>query len=298
MCHRLRSRTLGALILVLSLGAAAGAQTPHPSFTVTVTGQGPAMLLIPGLLSTGEVWDSTVERYKNRYSLHVLTLAGFGGPAPVGAPFLARVRDEVITYLREQQLQKTVIVGHSLGGFLGFWIAATAPELVGGLVAVDGVPFLPALGNPAATAATAKPQAEQIKAIYASLSNAQLVAQTRMALTTMITAPAHVEQAVAWATRSDSATAGLAVAELASTDLRGATAAITAPTLLIGATGAAPEAMRPAMAKAYESQVSSIKDARVIMADKARHFIMLDDPSFLFAALDQFLAARRAGADR
>lgn len=295
MCIRLLSRTLGALILVLGLGATAGAQAPHPSFDVKVTGQGPAILLIPGLLSTGEVWDSTVERYKNRYTLHVLTLAGFGGPAPVGAPFLPRVRDEVITYLREQKLQETVIVGHSLGGFLGFWIATTAPDLVGGLVAVDGVPFLPALGNPAATAESAKAQAEQMKTIYASLSNAQLVAQTRMALPMMITAPDNVEKAAAWAARADAATAGLAVAELSATDLRDDVAAITVPTLLIGASGAAPEAMRPAMAKAYEAQVSRLRSARVIMADKARHFVMFDDPSFLFSALDDFLATRRTG---
>ena len=168
-CHHAIGSPVHALVVTLVLvsvpsATTAAAQTAHPSFKVTVTGKGPAVLLIPGLLSSGEVWDSTVARYQDRYTLHVLTLAGFGGPAPVGAPFLSRVRDEVITYLREQKLQKTVIVGHSLGGFLGFWIAATAPDLVGGLVAVDGVPFLPALGNPAATAESARAQAEQIKA--------------------------------------------------------------------------------------------------------------------------------------
>lgn len=289
--HWFARAAVAALILVCAAGA--GAQTTHPSFTVTVTGKGPAVLLIPGLLSSGEVWDSTVARYRDRYTLHVLTLAGFGGPAPVGEPFLSRVRDEVITYLRERQLPQTIIVGHSLGGFLGFWIAATAPDLVGGLVAVDGVPFLPALGNPAATADSARTQAGQIKAIYASMSNAQLVAQTRMALGTMITAPADVERALAWAARSDAATAGTAVAELMSTDLRAAIDGLTAPTLLLGATGAAPEAMRPAMAKSYQAQVARARDARVIMADKARHFIMLDDPAFFFAALDEFLSARR-----
>ena len=223
-------KTLITLVLACGLGAtAARAQTPHPSFDVKVTGQGPAILLIPGLLSAGEVWDSTVERYKDRYTLHVLTLAGFGGPAPVAAPFLSRVRDEVIAYSREQQLQKPVIIGHSLGGFLGFWIAATAPDLVGGLIAVDGVPFLPALGNAAATAESAKAQAGQIKAIYTSFSNAQLVAQTKMALPMMITESANVERAAAWAARSDAATAGLAIAELSTTDLRSEVAAITAP---------------------------------------------------------------------
>jgi len=297
MTHHWFVRTaLATLILVSAAGA--GAQTAHPSFSVTVTGKGPAMLLIPGLLSSGQVWDSAVARYQDRYTLHVLTLAGFGGPTPVGEPFLARVRDEVIAYLREQKLQKPVIVGHSLGGFLGFWIAATAPDLVGGLVAVDGVPFLPGLGNPAATADSTTAQGGQIKAIYTSMSNAQLVAQTRMALATMITAPAHVEQAAAWAARSDAATAGTAVAELMSIDLRDTVAAITAPTLLIGATGAAPAAMRPGMAGSYQAQVARVKGARVIMAESARHFIMLDDPAFLFSALDEFLATPRQVRER
>jgi len=298
MSHQPLTRTVAAFVLVLACSAGARAQTAHPSFSVTVTGKGPAILLIPGLLSSGEVWDSTVARYQDRYTLHVLTLAGFGGPAAVGAPFLSRVRDEVITYLRDQKLTRTVIIGHSLGGFLGFWIAATAPELVGGLVAVDGVPFLPALGNPAATADSAKAQADQIKALYASFSREQLVSQSRMALAIMITSPAHVEQAVAWTSASDPAAAGQAIAELSTTDLRGDTAAITAPTLLIGASGAAPEAMRPAMAKAYEAQVSRMKSARVMMAEKARHFIMLDDPAYLFSALDQFLSAPAPAGSR
>lgn len=285
-----------AVALTLCLCAPALSQTAHPSFDVKVTGRGPAIVLIPGLLSAGEVWDSTVERYKDRYTLHVLTLAGFGGPAPVGAPFLSRVRDEVIGYLREQKLQKPVILGHSLGGFLAFWIGATAPDLVGGIVAVDGVPFLPALGNASASVESTKGQADQIKAIYASLSKEQLVAQSRMGLTAMITAPADVERALAWVAKSDATTTGLAVAEIMATDLRNDVAAISVPTLLIAALGGAPEAMRPSMAKAYTAQVSRIKSARVVMAEKARHFIMFDDPAFLFSTLDEFLALSRQSA--
>lgn len=275
---------------VLAIATTAAAQTPHPSFSVTVTGTGPAVVLIPGLLSSGDVWGSTVERYQKRYQLHTVTLAGFGGPPPVGSPFLSRVRDELLVYIREQP-RKPVIVGHSLGGFLAFWIAATAPDAVGGVIAVDGVPFLPALGNPAAAADTMSRQAEQIKSIYGSLSPEQLVAQSRMAMTTMITAPADVERAMAWVAKSDAATAGIAVAEMMTTDLRAGIAKITVPVLLIGATGGAPEAMRPAMEKSYAAQVASLPSARVKIASKARHFIMFDDPDYLFAAVDEFLAA-------
>lgn len=300
-------KSVAALALVLAYAATAGAQSPHPSFDVRVTGTGPAIVLIPGLLSTGEVWRTTVERYKDRHTLHVLTLAGFGGPAPIGAPFLSRVRDELIGYLEGVQragserglpTDKPILVGHSLGGFLSLWVAATAPELVGGVVAVDGVPFLPALVNPAATADGAKAQGEQIRTMYAGFTTDQLVSQSRMALTAMITALADVERALAWVRVSDPATAGIAVAELMSTDLRPTVATITAPTLLIGASGAAPEAMKPAFQNAYELQVAAVPRARVIMATKARHFIMFDDPAFLFAALDEFLASAGAGQSR
>ncbi len=284
-----------ALLIVcfIAAGSTTGAaQTPHPSFDVAVTGTGRPILLIPGLKCTGEVWASTIDRYKDRHTLHVVTLAGFGGPAPIGGPFLPRVRDELIRYVREQRLDKPVIVGHSLGGFLAFWIAGTAPDLVGGVVAVDGVPFLPALSNPTATPETSRPQADQIRSMYASLTPEQMTAQGRMALTTMITAPSDVERAVAWVKRSDASATGIAVAELLTTDLRKNVAAITAPTLLIGALGAAPPAMHPAFRAAYEAQVTTIRGARVIMAEKARHFIMLDDPTFFFAALDAFLGTR------
>ena len=298
MLHSAFLRLVSVLLVAAGTCTPAAAQSAHPSFDVTVTGRGPAIVLIPGLMSTGEVWNTTVERYKDRYTLHVLTLAGFGGPPPVDAPFLSRVRDEVIGYMREANMQKPIVIGHSLGGFLAFWIAATAPDLVGGIVAVDGVPFLPALGNPAATADSTTAQAAQIKGLYASLSRDQLVAQSRMALAAMITAPADIERALAWVAKSDPRTTGLAVAEIMATDLRDQVTAITAPVLLMGAPATAPEAMRPALATAYEAQVSRIKSVRVIMAGKARHFIMFDDPSFLFATIDEFLASHRPATDR
>lgn len=113
------------------------------------------MILIPGLLSSGDVWSGTVAHFKDRYECHVLTLAGFAGQPAVPPPFLQTVRDDVLRYIQEKKLDHPVIVGHSLGGFLAFWIAATAPDAVGPLVAVDGVPFLPALMDPSATLATA-----------------------------------------------------------------------------------------------------------------------------------------------
>jgi pimeloyl-ACP methyl ester carboxylesterase len=113
-----------------------------------------------------------------------------------------------------------------------------------------------------------------------------------MALATMITAPADVERALEWVKRSDPSAAGTAISELTATDLRADVAKITAPVLLLGAPANAPAAMRPALEKAYAAQLAQVPSARVKMAPTARHFIMLDDPQWLFAAIDELLSGR------
>ena len=149
------------IMIIIGLGIAVALAVGSPgtqesqstrAFHVVVTGSGQPILLIPGLSSTGEVWEGTVEHLRGRYQLHVLTLAGFGGPAPLGEPFLPLVADALVEYARTNQLTRPILVGLSLGGFLAFAAASQAPGVFGGVVAVDGVPFLPALGNPAATA--------------------------------------------------------------------------------------------------------------------------------------------------
>src|SRR5437763_12029505 len=101
------------------------------TFRVQVIGNGAPMILIPGLSSSGDVWKSTVIHYQNKYQCHVLTLAGFAGePAVNEDAFLDRVKNDIIAYIKENHLEKPVIIGHSLGGFLALWIASTEPALI------------------------------------------------------------------------------------------------------------------------------------------------------------------------
>jgi pimeloyl-ACP methyl ester carboxylesterase len=287
-------RTLGlaAAALVAAAGLmpvqAAAGEEPR-TFDVEITGQGRPVILIPGLSTTGEVWAATVEHLKDLHEVHVLTLAGFGGPPPIGEPFLPRVVDEVIDHARRTG-RRPLLVGHSLGGFVAFAAASKAPDAFGGVLAVDGVPFVAALANAEATPATVAAQAAQIKAMYATLTPSQLAAQSRLALAGMITDPDQVELAAGWAARSDAAAVGIAVAEMMTTDLRDAVGRIDVPVHLIGALGAAPEPMRPAFRAAYKAQVRQIPYATLVFAERARHFVMLDDPAYFRARLDAFLA--------
>lgn len=290
-----RAITLSTLVVLACAGTASGRQADTaPLFDVTVTGRGPAVVLVPGLATSGAVWDDTVAALKDRYELHVVTLAGFGGPPAVGAPFLPRVVEALVAYVEERRLAAPVVVGHSLGGYVAFAAAARKPAAFGGVVAVDGVPFLPALANPAATTAQQAGQAHAMRTLYAGMTREQFTAQSQMALATMVTAPEDVARVAAWSHGADPAAVGIAVSEMMTTDGRPDTARITAPVLLIGALGAAPDPMRDTFRQAYRAQMSAIPHVEVVFAERARHFIMVDDPAFFLETLEVFLARRAA----
>jgi pimeloyl-ACP methyl ester carboxylesterase len=275
-----------ALRVTLLAAAAQVAVCQNMSFSTVVSGTGKPMILIPGLECPGTVWDDTVRHFRDRYQVHVLTLAGFAGQPAIPGLRLRAVRDDLIRYIRDRRLDRPVLVGHSLGGFLALWVAASAPELASRVVSLDGVPFLPALFNPAAQPGDSKEEAERMQKLYASLAPPQLEAMSKMALTQMISDAKNVEMAAAWASQSDSAFVGQTIYDLMTTDLRPEMPRVTAPLLLIGAG----KGVSPQVRAAYEDQVAKAPDHRVVFADGALHFIMLDDPSFLFGAMDRFLA--------
>jgi len=284
------ARKLAFALLALCLVTFPGRAADAPAFSVKISGKGAPMILIPGLACSGQVWDSTVAHFKDKYACHVLTLAGFAGQPPIKAPMLDAVTAQLAEYIRTNKIEHPVIVGHSLGGFLAFSLAATYPQLVGPVISVDGLPFFAGAMNPMATEESAKAMAGQIKSSLDSQSREDYLAQNQRTLATMITDPANIKLAGAWATNCDIPSVGEAMFEMLSTDLRQKVAAIKTPVLLVGADSFAttPEVQKSAQA-AYEAQVAKIPNHKVVMDPHSKHFIMYDDPKFLFLTMDGFL---------
>jgi pimeloyl-ACP methyl ester carboxylesterase len=285
--------TAFAMILcqVSFLGAAEKEEgKEHAAFVVKVTGSGRPMILIPGLSCGGNVWDGTVAHFKDRYQCHVVTLAGFAGQPAIGEPFLEQVRDGLSKYIRDKKLERPVIVGHSLGGFLAFWLGATVPEQIGPIIAVDGVPYFPALRDVNATPQSAQPFAESLRNTYKAQTSEQFAIGNRGFLAGMITDPKDIEKVVEMSTKSDPKAVAQAFYELMTIDLRPKVKAIRAPVLLIGATASAPNPeQKKTTEENYRLQVTNVPRHKVVFAPKARHFIQLDEPKFFFQEVESFL---------
>ena len=204
------------------------------------------------------------------------------------------MRAAIAKYISDQKLDHPIIIGHSLGGFMAFWVGSTIPQQVGPIIAVDGLPFLPALFNPNATVETGKPFAEQFRSSLSAQTADQFAESNRKSLVTMITDPKDVDAVNATGKKSDPKAVGEAFYELMTTDLRPQVKAIQTPVLLIGATASVPDDQRTMIETVYRQQVSTIPNHKVVFAPKAKHFIQLDEPQFFYAQVESFLKAAAA----
>jgi len=272
--------------------AASPAPAAHPGFVVQVVGKGRPVLLIPGLNCTGAVWDETVARYRSQYQCHVITLAGFGGVAaqqPVPTDLLQAVRDQLLAYVKTQKLRQPAVIGHSLGGFLALWMAATDPDALGPLEIVDALPFLPVAQNPAATVENTRPQAELMRQ---QMRTAQLPPAARRQMTAgLVTDTARIALVTRWGQASDPATTGQAMYDMYTTDLRPAVARIQQPVLVLGtwAGYAAYGATKAGVQQVFEQQYAPVPHHTLVMSEAGKHFVMYDDPQLFFGQTDAFL---------
>lgn len=280
---------------LLLLASAAFAEGPAPSFHVDITGKGKPMILIPGFASSGHTWDSTVVHYKDKYQCHVLTLAGFAGEPRIEAPFLETVRKDLAAYIRKNKMDKPVIVGHSLGGFMALWLAEQEPDLVGPLVIVDSLPFLAGVMQPDATAESVKPMAENMRKMFSGPPTDETDKMAEGSIKAMVTKPEDFEMILGWSKKSDRIAEANAIYEMMTTDLRDDLDKIVSPTIVIGTWIAFKQygATRESVEKNFRLQYTKLKSYQFVLSGKARHFVMLDDPEGFFEATDGFLKSEK-----
>jgi N-formylmaleamate deformylase len=199
----------------------------------------------------------------------------------------------LLQYAQNEKLEHPTIVGHSLGGFLALWVGATVPGQVGPIVAVDGVPYFPALMNPAATPAFMKAYTGQIKSMYAAMDSAKFVKTNTQTIRSMVSDSIRANAVAESSNLSDPTTVGQAAAEMLMLDIRESVGQIRVPVLLVGSLAITPEDQRASMRQNYQDQVAKIKDHRVVFTETAKHFIQVDDPEWLHSEMDAFLESGR-----
>lgn len=273
-----------------------GAPFMSDRIAVSVEGEGPDVILIPGLSSHPEIWDTTAQHLAGRHRVHRVWVSGFAGrPAganatgdTVGQP----VAEEIARYIREQGLQRPAVIGHSMGGWMGMVLAARHPDLVGRLMVVDMMPFMGAMfGPPGATPEQVRPIADQILAGIRTATPEARRAMAEQTIAGMIRTEDRRPQAVQHSLDSNSDVSGRAFHELIVTNLTPELARITAPVTVLYVTPTGAPLTDAQLDAYYTAAYSTVPRHRLIRVPDSAHFIMLDQPARFFSEIDAFLSA-------
>ena len=279
-----------AKILVAGLAAllaATGASAEQPSTCppYEARGEGPDVILIPGLGSSPATWDPVAPQLEREYRVHRVHVAGFAGRAPNGPPatVLQRAQDEIIAYMDCAGIARASIVGHSMGGFMGLLIAAGHPDRVERLVVVDSLPFYPLIFDPAATPEAIAPQAAMMADQLRGQDDAAFAAAQASGVRSLVQSPDRQQEVAGWTIASDRATFAAAIEALMTTDARPLLGKIEAPTTVIAATNAYATGAR--VLPLYRSAYEGLDGVEIVPVDDAFHFVMFDQPEAFAEAL-------------
>jgi 3-oxoadipate enol-lactonase len=105
---------------------------------------GPVLLLGSSLGTALAMWDAQIGPLSERFRVVRFDHRGHGGsPVPPGPYSIAALARDVLALLDELGIARASYAGISLGGMVGLWLAAHAPERVDRLVALCTTAHLP-----------------------------------------------------------------------------------------------------------------------------------------------------------
>lgn len=103
-----------------------------------IQGKGRAIILLHGFLGAKEVWKKYIPRLSKQYKVIALDLPGHGESDSLGYLHSMEIMAEGLKALLETlKIRKCILVGHSLGGYVGLAFSEKYPDSLLGLVLLN-----------------------------------------------------------------------------------------------------------------------------------------------------------------
>jgi pimeloyl-ACP methyl ester carboxylesterase len=259
---------------------------PEPALPVppaATSGAGTPLVLLHAFPLDGRMWAPQVEALAGTYQVIVPDLRGFGAARDqaVEEAGMALLADDVVRLLDDRGLDRVVLGGLSLGGYVALALMARHPDRVSGLVLLDTK----------ATADGDQAREDRLKMADRVLAEGndfvpEVMLPKLLGETTREHRPEVVEKVAALIReQAPEAIAGAQrgmAARPATTDVL---ATISVPTLVV--TGEEDAVTGPEIGREL---AAAIPGARFLLVEEAGHLVNLEQPEIVNEALLDFLA--------
>jgi 3-oxoadipate enol-lactonase len=240
----------------------------------------PVLVLGNSLGTSAMVWDRQVPALRERFRLLRYELPGHGGAASGPGPYtIAGLAGGVLAALDAYGIERAAYCGISLGGMIGMWLAAHAPDRISALGVVCSSGYLPpAQGwRDRAELVGREGLSPVVDASIGRWFTAEFAARS----------PELMASFAAELKRTDPAGYAGCCLAIAGMDLRGDLGSITAPTLVIS--GARDPATPPEHGAAI---AAGIGGARLVVLPDAAHLANVSCPDEVTSELLDELLVR------
>ena len=199
--------TFTFMITALSMSQSTYANDSTPIIKVDTVGSGEPVILIPGLMSDGSVWQSTAKALSKNYQVLIVNVAGFGATPETEGTTARNIEQAIVDYIHQEKLHSPVVIGHSFGGFIALALTVNPQVAIKKTISVDGLPFIGPVftRTNATTPEDLRPQALQIRNLYRQLNREQLLAQTQLGIAIQATSEEAQQNVLDLAAQSDPA---------------------------------------------------------------------------------------------
>lgn len=258
-------------------------QTKQFPFEVLKTGSGDqSIIFIPGFASSGDVWNETRATFENQFTCYTLTMAGFAGRKAQPNASFENWKTGIANYIQDNNIQKPILIGHSMGGGLALAIAADYPDLISKIVIVDALPCLAAVTDPTFKSKENNDCSTAVNQMT-GMTNDQFLDMQKQTMPRLLQNQSKLDMVVDWSVKSDRTTFGQMFCDFYNIDLRDRIAQIKCPALILL------ESYFINLKPTIEDQYKNLKTANFQYATNGLHFIMYDDTAWYLGQLSTFL---------
>ncbi len=100
-------------------------------------GQGPPMIILHGLYGSSDNWLSIGRAFSSNFEVFLIDQRNHGRSPHTKEHNYINLRNDLHDFMVSHNLQKSVILGHSMGGKAAMYFSVAWPEMVQSLIVID-----------------------------------------------------------------------------------------------------------------------------------------------------------------
>tara|TARA_B100001063_G_C16716104_1_gene530822 strand:+ start:622 stop:1389 length:768 start_codon:yes stop_codon:yes gene_type:complete len=105
-----------------------------------IIGEGAPLLILHGYFGMSDNWKSLGNKFGEDFQIHLIDQRNHGRSFHAGNFDYDLLVEDIVQYIKHHQLEKVIVLGHSMGGKVAMLFAVKYPILVAKLIIVDIAP--------------------------------------------------------------------------------------------------------------------------------------------------------------